>query len=135
MCANKDEAIAIGVKKMQTELMVAALSCNQRNSYNQFVRKYNMDLAHNGRMLRSYFQRNYGGAAEYHMNRFVTGLANAHSSGSLKATEMEYCGRINELFSRSLSSKITLAELSDTSGYTSASSSNCASHNQVAQKP
>jgi hypothetical protein len=73
-CASVEEANAFQLRALQSQLMVAALSCNQQTAYNTFVEKFRPTLASAGRTMQGYYTRNGGEAA---MNRFVTSLANA----------------------------------------------------------
>lgn len=82
-CAKTTEAAALQTRMLQTELMVAALSCNQRNEYNAFVTQYRPELKRNGTALQSYFKRSYGRRGTDELNRFTTRLANEASKRSL----------------------------------------------------
>ena len=65
-CASMQERTAMRVRAMQTELMVAALSCRAvpgrdfTGQYNTFVQRHGEKLVNHGRILKSYFQSRYG---------------------------------------------------------------------------
>lgn len=99
---------AVRVRALQTELMVAALSCNARGDYNRFVNRFKPDLKENADALKSYFTRVYGASGEKEMNRFITKLANDVSKRSAKQGTRRFCGDAEEVMdevgsSRSLS--------------------------------
>lgn len=75
-CAEPAERTAFEVRRLQTELMVAALSCDLRPEYNAFVRKFGTDLNRGSRDMRSYFRRAHGGAAESRLTTHLTAMAN-----------------------------------------------------------
>ena len=75
-CAKPGERLAFDLRVVQTELMVAALSCGERAAYNGFVKKFGGDLAAGGTAMRSYFRRAYGSAGEARLTSHVTALAN-----------------------------------------------------------
>jgi hypothetical protein len=74
-CASEDEAHGFVLRHLQSRLMVAALSCNQREAYNSFAQRFLGDLAAGGRALAAYFQRT--GLGTPALNKHVTELANA----------------------------------------------------------
>lgn len=101
-CFTMAEHAAVQVRTLQTEMMVATLSCRDvpgRNfiaEYNSFVKKHATGLRDQARALRTYFERRYGKpAAEQHLDRFVTGLANDISRRSMTAA---YCDEAVTLF-------------------------------------
>jgi len=94
-CMQADEAVAIPLRHLQSRLMVAALSCNQRDAYNTFVLHFQPQLAEGGRRLIAYFQRAGGGSSA--MNAYVTEIANAAGLGRA-ANPQGYCSKTWELF-------------------------------------
>ena len=101
-CFTAVEHAAFQVRALQTELMVAALSCRDvpgrdfMPDYGAFVKKHSGALSEQSRALRAYFVRSYGREqAETHLDRFVTGLANDVSRRSMTAT---YCDESMALF-------------------------------------
>lgn len=73
-CVKTDESTAFSLRHLQSRLMVAALSCNQREAYNAFMTRFQPALADGGRNLVAYFDRNGGRTA---LNSYVTQIANA----------------------------------------------------------
>ena len=101
MCAQAHEQTALNTSVLRTELMVAALSCRRHTHYNAFVTKFNGELTEQGYLLRAFFQRQYGSAAEQHLNRFVTRLANDESKRSI-AGRTQFCTAASALFQQLL---------------------------------
>jgi hypothetical protein len=77
LCASADEAEAFRLRHLQSRLMVAGLSCGQKDAYNSFVIRHKPELGGFGPRLVAYYQRSGGQAA---LNRYVTDLANAAAS-------------------------------------------------------
>ena len=100
-CANSKDLEALGVRVLQTELMVAALTCGQQDQYNTFVKTYKGELVKHGRALRSLFKRVYGSSHKRRLNGFVTKLANDSSQRSNGARQ-GYCMLATELFNETL---------------------------------
>src|SRR6188508_3349280 len=73
-CATADEVEAFKLRHLQSQLMLAGLSCNQREAYNTFVLAFRPQLATAGGSLIRYFERTGGGATA--LNRHVTEIAN-----------------------------------------------------------
>jgi hypothetical protein len=86
---SKDTA-AVRVRVLQSDMMVAALSCDLRNSYNEAIRRFQAELVLHGRNLRSYFNRVHGKRGQNELDRFVTAMANKASSRSI-AQGSDYC--------------------------------------------
>ncbi len=100
-CTGPVEQSALNTRALQTELMVAALSCGNKFHYNAFVRKYQGDLVKHGRSLQSLFQRKHGAAGRKNLNTFVTRLANEASHRS-SITHAAFCANSSSLFNRLL---------------------------------
>jgi hypothetical protein len=82
-CASNREDAALQARMLQTELMVAALSCNHRADYNTFVKRFNTELVQRGTTLKSYFSRAHGRSGTTQLNLFITRIANEISTRSL----------------------------------------------------
>lgn len=98
---NAREQAALDVRYLQTELMVAALSCGRTDfhqHYNVFVAKFGKSLKQHGAMLKSYFNREYGKQGGTQMDRYVTRLANEASLRSMQQTS--FCQDSSTLFQR-----------------------------------
>ncbi len=88
-CASDDEARGFTLRHLQSRLMVAALSCNQRDAYNTFVQHFMTELTIGGKALTAYFERTGGGA--------VTDIANG--AGLSKASDSNgYCAAAWRVF-------------------------------------
>lgn len=98
VCANKTEQTSMNIRALQSELMVAALSCGMNKQYNDFINTFASPLTQHGKVLKAYFQRNYSGGSERELNRFITQLANQASRVSLNQVDTEYCKNATKLF-------------------------------------
>jgi len=87
---------AVQVRVLQSDMMVAALSCDLRNSYNEAVRRFQAEFVFHGRNLRSYFNRVHGSRAQRELDRFVTAMANKASSRSISQGN-EYCAEAEQM--------------------------------------
>lgn len=105
-CATPQEKAALNTRVLQSEMMIAALSCSAYNDYNSFVTKYRSQLLQHSENLRTYFQRNYGENSHKRLNAFVTKLANSASQKSLNDSYMEYCTNIYGFFDALLSHNV-----------------------------
>ena len=99
--ASSPVVAAMQVRMLQTELMVAALSCEARSQYNAFVRKFSRQLADNGRLLREHFRKTYGAKAGTRLDAFVTRLANAASTISIRNSRT-FCPNLQAIFRKAL---------------------------------
>ena len=88
--AATKERVPLRVRVLQSDMMVAALSCDLRNHYNEAVRRFQAELVLHGRHLRSFFDRVYGKSGQRELDRFVTSMANTASSRSI-AKGAAYC--------------------------------------------
>ena len=111
---SPQEKEAMAFRHLQTELMVAALSCGReeyRNKYNAFVVRYRPALKRNGRILKTIFKRNYGRKSKRRLDRYVTQLANDVSVRSMERSG--FCTVAGQKFNAvlSASSKATARRL------------------------
>lgn len=98
-CGSREESAAFHVRALQTELMVAALSCrgvgyDQR--YAQFVQKFGPTLGTHSKALQAYFKKRYGGQGTKQLDRYVTSIANDASHRSM--VEGAFCQSAAGLF-------------------------------------
>ncbi len=94
-CATVSEAQAFQVRNLQSQFMVAALACNQREAYTKFVKRFRPFLVSAGDHLVNYFERIGKGPSA--INQHVTDLANA--AGLERAARPSvYCSKTWELF-------------------------------------
>ncbi len=89
---------AFMVRSLQTELMVAALTCQIRPEYNAFVSRFKSTLVRNGKVLRSYYSLNFGDESKKRLNAYVTQLANKTSERTIDARGA-YCDEAKDLYS------------------------------------
>ncbi len=93
-CASIDEATAFRLRHLQSRLMVAGLSCGQKDAYNTFVTANMSTLGNYGPHLIKYYNRAGGSTA---LNKYVTDLANA--AASIRAEDPEaYCTHTWNMF-------------------------------------
>lgn len=97
VCANSSEREALDTRVLQTELVVAALSCGENQRYKAFVGRFENELIKRAGVMKKYFQRSHGGRANKEMNQFVTSLANEASQRSL-AESATFCAGATKLF-------------------------------------
>lgn len=84
---------AFYVRALQTELMVAALSCQARAHYNDFAVKFQKVLVKHGQALKARFHQTHGKSkGEKKLNAYVTALANKTSSKQISEGD-KYCAR------------------------------------------
>ena len=94
---------AKAVRFLQSELMVAALACNARQRYGEFVKRYKVSLVSSGHDLKNHFEKAHGqkkGFAE--LNRFVTRMANK-ASGRMASLGAGFCADMHATYERLLS--------------------------------
>src|SRR5947209_801094 len=102
-CARPEDVAAVKAAAIQQRLMVAALSCDATQLYNNFVNSYQRDLQASDRALQNFFRRMNGktGTEDYHA--FKTRLANASSMQSI-GDITGYCASAKQLFETALNS-------------------------------
>ena len=84
------ERNALAVRHLQSDMMVAALSCQMRDAYNATVTRFQTELVQHGTVLRGLFDRTYGSGAERELNSYITRLANESSARRISAGA-SYC--------------------------------------------
>ena len=97
-CAKDDEFQAMHVRALQSELMVAALSCDLKDKYTDFAMSHSDVIKSSDRILKSYFKRSSSKDADEMRNNFITGLANYASNLSLTMPRGEYCKASHDYF-------------------------------------
>ena len=95
-CLRASDLGAVHSRQVQTELMVAALTCDRRDVYNGFVRKFESKLIDRGQDLKRLFRRLHGPKSEAQLNGFVTRLANEASMRSVGTRQ--FCKQADGLF-------------------------------------
>jgi hypothetical protein len=99
VCAGPNDHLALSTRLIQTELMIAALSCGASPRYNTFVRKFQSGLALQNRRVGQYFQRVSGTGGPRATNEFVTRTANELSEKSLREIN-DFCTAAAQTFDR-----------------------------------
>ena len=94
---NASETAAINARLLQTEMMVAALTCNLRPQYNKAIRTFEKDLVRHGKVLRKMFRRSHGASAQRRLDKYITQLANNASARS-NYDRATYCRTAASLF-------------------------------------
>jgi len=101
-CASDRDLAALNTRVLQTELMVAALSCGEKQRYNSFVTTHQAVLVDQGQALQALFKRAHGAQGANRMNAFVTKLAN-DASQQVRSRD-DYCVFAVELFEEATAS-------------------------------
>lgn len=105
-CVEPEEHRALNTRALQSQLMVAALSCRNQPQYNAFVERYRSELQREGQALQRMFQRRHGGAGESRLNALVTRLANESSQLSMGA-RAGFCRQASLIFAEALEGEVT----------------------------
>ena len=90
--ANAREQAAFDVRFLQTEFMVAALSCGRpdyQSFYNSFVTRFGAPLKRHADVLKAHFTREYGKQGMNRLDSFATKLANEASLRSMQ--QVTFC--------------------------------------------
>jgi hypothetical protein len=98
----KDEA-ALQTRLIQTELMVAALTCKKNPQYNEFVTRHQKELMKTHQTIRGFFKKRGGEEA---LNAFFTRLANDSSKRSI-ANVKAFCETTADMFDGALSAEVS----------------------------
>lgn len=105
---DNHELDAVNVRILQSEMMVAAITCNMRNSYNTVIVRYQGELVSHARVLKKMFHRDHGQSAQKALDGFVTQLANDASIRSIRGRET-FCVNASAIFTTILAGENTLA--------------------------
>ena len=100
-CLQASERTAFEVRALQSQLMVAALSCGRDNDYNAFVRKFQGELASSYRDIAGHFRRTAGGGHQRALDSYITQLANEQSQDGIRAGS-HFCPLVTPLFQAAL---------------------------------
>jgi hypothetical protein len=107
-CGPTPDQASIGMRALQTELMVAGLKCSA-DQWNSFTAKFKATIKQDADRLQRVFSKTYGKSGASQMNAFVTQLANDASQRSNAFAEADYCKQEDVLFQKVLA--LTAAEL------------------------
>ena len=100
-CAQPAEKAAFDVRALQSQLMVAALSCQQDEQYNTFVRQYKGELEGAYRGINAHFRRTAGARGQSSLDGYITSLANAQSQDGIRQGS-NFCRNVTPLFAAAL---------------------------------
>lgn len=104
VCAVPADENALQVRMLQNELMVAALTCNQRAAYNGFIMRFKPQLGAEGKHLQTFFKQKYGSGSTRALNGFITRIANESSHRGMKQRGA-FCRQAESIHSGSVSLK------------------------------
>lgn len=100
-CLTREEAVAVKARVLQTELMVATLSCtraiDQSGHYNSFIDRHGLELQRYNRVLQQHFVRLGAGNPQRRYDTFTTALANDASNRSMAS--QSFCEETVKQFS------------------------------------
>ncbi len=100
-CGPTPDQASIGLRALQTELMVAGLKCSA-DQWNNFTAKFKATIKTDADRLQHVFVKAYGKGGANQMNAFVTQLANDASQRSNQFSEADYCKQEDVLFAKVL---------------------------------
>jgi hypothetical protein len=109
-CMQAAERTAFDVRALQSQLMIAALTCGQQDDYNTFIQRHQRALSGAHQQIASHFDRMYGSAGEQQLDTYITNLANAQSQEAIRQGSF-FCRQIKPLFQKALTLQNT-AEIS-----------------------
>jgi hypothetical protein len=100
-CKVTPDQASIGIRALQTELMVAGLKCSAEQ-WNSFTAKFKTTIKTDADRMQHLFAKAYGKGGASQMNTFVTQLANDASQRSNGFAEVDYCKQEDVLFQQVL---------------------------------
>jgi len=100
-CKPTPEQASIGIRALQTELMVAGLKCSAEQ-FNAFTAQFKATIKKDADRMQGVFRKVYGKGGATEMNAFVTQLANDASQRSNGSSEEDYCKQEDVLFQKVL---------------------------------
>ncbi len=133
-CDKPAEQTAFQVRALQTDLMVAALTCQAKSDYNAFATKFQNVLVKNGKELKQHFLDTHGKGGVSKLNAYVTALANKASAKSIEARD-GFCDDARRTFVSVLAMEpVDLEKFSVDRETTETASASCKGKVQVARK-
>ena len=100
-CQPTPDQASIGIRALQTELMVAGLKCSAEQ-WNIFTAKFKATIKTDADRMQKLFSKSYGKSGPNQLNAFVTQLANDASQRSNGFSEAEYCKQEDVLYKKVL---------------------------------
>jgi hypothetical protein len=112
-CLQPAEKAALDTRALQSQLMVAALSCGQHDAYNAFVTRYQKGLGSAYKVVTAHFRRVNGAHGQRELDNFITNMANAQSQEGIRQGSF-FCRNVAPLFEQAMAQPdlAGLAELS-----------------------
>lgn len=105
-CVQPAEKAAFDVRALQSQLMVAALSCGQEDQYNTFVNRYKNELGGAYRGINAHYRRTAGARGQSSLDGYITQLANAQSQDGIRQGS-NFCRNVAPLFTVALAAPAT----------------------------
>jgi len=109
-CIRPAEKAAFDVRSLQSQLMVAALLCQQDEQYNSFVRQYQGQLSGAWEGMSGYYRRANGNTGVRVRDNFVTELANVQQMDSGRQGS-NFCRNVAPLFTAAMAAPRTTEAL------------------------
>ena len=100
-CVQPAEKAAFEVRALQSQLMVAALACQQDEQYNRFVREYGSELQGAYKGIAAHYRRTGGARSQNTLDSYITQLANAQSQDGIRQGT-HFCRNVLPLFTQAL---------------------------------
>ena len=97
-CATESDQAVFEVEALKAELMVIGITCGAEERYNEFVRRYQPQLAANAQAFGQYFTRTRGRAGQRANDAYITNLAQARATEA-QMLGTDFCPRNTALFS------------------------------------
>ncbi len=88
---------ALDVIGLKSTLMVSALTCDQRNDYDNFMTKFHSHILSEQHAVDAYFREEHGRLFHTYEDSYVTSLANVQSSAGIHEGS-EFCNQSKTLF-------------------------------------
>jgi hypothetical protein len=101
LCKVTPDNASIGIRALQTELMVAGLKCSAEQ-WNSFTAQFKATIKMDADRMQHLFSKSYGKSGPSQMNAFVTQLANDASQRSNGFSEADYCKQEDVVFKKVL---------------------------------
>jgi hypothetical protein len=101
LCKVTPDQASIGIRALQTELMVAGLKCSAEQ-WNSFTAQFKATIKTDADRMQHLFSKSYGKSGANQMNAFVTQLANDASQRSNGFSEADYCKQEDVVFKKVL---------------------------------
>lgn len=96
-CGTEADQAVFEVEALKAELMVVGITCGAEERYNEFVRRYQPQLAANAQAFGQYFARTRGRAGQRANDAYITSLAQARGYEA-QVLGSDFCPRNTGLF-------------------------------------